>query len=68
MKEKDSTPTKLSAVNKSKQSISTPSQRQEIFAREISKLQDLMIKHEESYEEAIQSRAEEVETLRKRLA
>lgn len=68
MKEKDSTPSKLSAVNKAKQSVGTPSPRQEILAREISKLQDLMIKHEESYEEAIQSRSEEVENLRKRLA
>lgn len=67
-KERDSTPGKYATFTKSKQSMATPSPRQEMLAREISKLQDLMIKHEESYEEAIQSRAEEVEVLRKRLA
>lgn len=67
-KERDCSPGKYATFTRSKQPLATPSPRQEMLAREISKLQDLMIKHEESYEEAIQSRAEEVEALRKRLS
>lgn len=46
----------------------TPTLRHEILSKEISKLQDLMMRQESSYQEQIAARTEEVEQLREQLA
>lgn len=46
----------------------TPTLRHEILSKEISKLQDLMLKQEFSYQEQIAARSEEIDELRNKVA